>query len=119
MCKARLKRFGFSFLLVSLLALPCFSQSFDITKTYNVTGSQLNALEKDLQTAKQESQMQKELLTKLEGQLERSKSLLTEAQAQLTTASESLTTLKKETLEGFLIVGAVSLSIGLLLGLFY
>ena len=113
------KKFGYSFALLLLLASACYTQSFESAKTYQVTGSQLNALEADLTTAKTESQTQKELLTKLGEQLERSNSLLIEAQAQLTTASESLRTLKKETLEGFLIVGVAGLSIGLLLGFFY
>jgi len=119
MCSQLGRRYIFSLALALLLALPSFSQSFDTTKTYNVTGSQLNALEKDLLVAKNESQTQKELSKKLNEQLEKSKSLLIEAQAQLTTASESLKTLKKETFEGFLIVGVAGLSIGLLLGFFY
>ena len=119
MCSQLGRRYIFSLALALLLALPSFSQSFDTTKTYNVTGSQLNALEKDLLVAKNESQTQKELSKKLNEQLEKSKSLLTEAQTQLNTASESLKTLKKETFEGFLLAGALGLSIGLLLGFFY
>jgi hypothetical protein len=89
--------------LLLALSSPLPSQSFEPSKTYPVTGAQLNRLESDLLTAKAELQKLRlestELQTKLttlRSELTTSSQALTEAQAQLTTASTSLQTLSDE-----------------------
>ncbi len=99
---------AFSLLLVS----PCFGQSFEPAKTYQVTGAQLNGLETSLTQAKTELQTLRlesvslkqsltssgEEITKLKIELTTSSEALTEAQTQLTGASQFLTTLSATTL---------------------
>lgn len=97
-----LKRSLLSLVLV-LLSPLAYSQSFDPEAVYEVTGAELNELEKSLTTAKSE--------------LTQSKSELTVLSERLTTASESLKESEAEAIRNSIIIGVVTGLVGLVAGL--
>lgn len=119
-----------------MLSSPLYSQSFDPAKSYQVTGAQLNRLETDLTTARNESTTQSRLsemlkvqlsesqtqlaealsqLEQLKLQLQQSQTALLEVQRQLQMASASLSRYERQTVVDELIIGSVAAVAGALL----
>jgi chromosome segregation ATPase len=123
-------------LLLLVLSSPLYSQSFEPAKSYQVTGAQLNRLETDLQTARNESTTQSRLsemlkvqlaesqtqlaealsqLEQLKLQLQQSQTALLEVQRQLQMASASLSRYERQTVVDELIIGSVAAVVAALL----
>lgn len=111
-------------LLVPLLLFSpsLWSQSFEDSAVYEVTGAELNQLEMDLLTAKSELTKSKQDLEKSKAELKESKAeltllqgQLTELQTQLTTVSRSWNESKSVDLRDKILVGALSFVVGAIL----
>lgn len=90
----------------------CFSQSFEDGKTYQVTGLQLNRLERDLTTAKEESGILRTRNEQLEKDSENKVKALTDLTVQLQTASQSLKKSEEQTLVNEILIGGGCLLVG-------
>lgn len=106
----------FGLLLFLVLSAPCFSQSFEDSKVYQVSGTELNALQRDLQIAKNELETLKIKNEQLVRDSENKAKALEELQVQLTMVSKSSRESQNEVLKNELIIGGGYLLTGLAIG---